>query len=196
MLCGCLGQGELYEGGISVAIINDYRDKVVGLRPVYTNCGNNTEILLDTGEVLLDKRGLKAVLRSLAQSYAIDLNAQRKNLEQQLSKKGNLPFYLNPSRIFVPLKMRRALADHDMVYGYVDVRYLVIAAEKGKSCQAILSSGQVIEIFSNPDTANRCKDLGKALLDDLQKSADLDEEQAVATARFLIRTLKAIAAKS
>lgn len=172
--------------------VDDYREKVVGLRPVYTNCGNNTEILLDSGEVLLDERGLKAVQRSLAQSYAIDLNAQRRNLEQRLNKKGVLPFYLSESRVFIALKMRRALADHDMVYGFVDVRYLKIEAEKGKSCRALLTSGQAMEILSNPDTANRSKDLGKALLEELQKSADLDEEHAVATARFLIRTLKSI----
>lgn len=175
--------------------IDDYREKVVGLRPVYTNLGNNTEILLDSGEVLLDNRGLKAVQKTLAQSYAIDLIAQRRNLEQRLNKKGILPFYLSENRVFVPLKMRRAIADHDIVCGYLDVRYLKIVVEKDKSCRAMLSSGQIIEIVSSLETANRNKDLGKTLLEELQKASDLDEEQAVATARFLIRTLKSLIGK-
>jgi len=170
--------------------VEDYREKVVGLRPVYTDLGNSTELLMVSGEVLLDKRGLKTVVKSLAQSYAVDLNAQRRNLEQRLNKKGPMPFYLSGERIFVPLKMRRALTDHDLVNGYVDVRYLKIEKEKGKSCRALLSSGQVLEIFSNTDTANKSKEQGKSLLEEMQTLTDLDEEQAVATARFLIRTLK------
>ena len=172
--------------------VEDYREQVIGLRPVYTDIGNSTEVFLVSGEVLLDKRGLKSVIKSLVKAYAIDLKSQRQDLELRLKRKGPLPFYLNQERIFIPLKMRRAVTDNDRVNGYIDVRHLKIEGRKDGSCTALISTGQVIEVFNNIDSAIKSKEIGKFLLEEMQIAVDIDEKQAVAATLFLINTLKAI----
>jgi hypothetical protein len=175
--------------------VEDYREEVIGLRPVYTETGNATELFLASGKVLLDKRGQKSVIKALARAYAIDLTAQRQALQIRLGCKGMLPFHLDEKRVFVPLKLRRARVENDQVNGYMDVRYIKIEGNKGGGCRVLLSTGQVLEVLSSIDTANRSKHLGERLLEEMQPVLDLEEEQAVAAARFLVRTLKDIAAR-
>ncbi|HWQ74431.1 MAG TPA: hypothetical protein VN441_03885, partial [Syntrophomonas sp.] len=157
------------------------KDEIVGLRPVYTDTGNATLIYLRQGEAV-DPRGLRAVLAALARIYAVDMGAQRSQLETALQRQGMMPFYLGPERVFVPLKMRRALAERDAVYGYVDVRCMEEASACGsRGCRLRLLDGREIEILSSRATVEQCRTMGCKLLEMLrqEKGADPQEKMMV-----------------
>lgn len=173
------------------------RDEIIGLRPVYTDTGNSTIIYLLKGEVM-DTRGIRTVLNRLARSYAIDLVAQRKQLKQRLNRYGVMPFYLSDERIFVPLKMRKPVAHKDIVYGYVDVRYMRdVAAGEGQNCRLLLKSGHSIAILSSSDRVLQAQHMGQRLLQVFQEENPRDpgERIVVEAGLFLHNTLKGIAQK-
>lgn len=142
------------------------RDEVVGLRPVYTQMGNCTELLLKNGEIVLDRRVIHSVMKALAASYAVDLKAQRHNLQSQISRKAVLPFYLGDSRVFVPLKMRQPLTENDAVYGYIDQAYMTEPQKgSGRACLMELSNGIKLQILSAPATIHNALHAGLSALD-------------------------------
>lgn len=155
------------------------KDEIIGLRPVYTDTGNATIIYLRQGEVE-DSRGMRAVLTSLARIFAIDLTAQRSQLEFRLHRRGVMPFYLGEDRVFVPLKMRKAVTARDSVYGYVDVRCMGDVDVYGKrSCVLRLQDGRQIEIMSHRSTVEQCRVMGRSLLEMLQGEKHTDPEEAL-----------------
>lgn len=169
------------------------RDELIGLRPVYNDIGNVTEVLLANGEMLLDRRVLRSVLKGLAQSFGLDLSAQRRNLQQKLGRKMVIPVYFNKRRVFVPLKMRRAVTENDQVYGYIDVSCIVDQVEAGdkKSCLVKLSNGMEIEVLSSRKTVLGSKELGTRLLGSLQegKKQSHEEEQVMESARVWAQSM-------
>ncbi|QGU00471.1 hypothetical protein SYNTR_1877 [Candidatus Syntrophocurvum alkaliphilum] len=145
------------------------RDNIIGLRPVYTDGGNATEVFLSSGEVLLDYRGIKTVKAAFARNYAVDLQAQRQGIEREFNRKGGvLPFYLN-NRVFIPLKMRQAIGENDLVYGFIDVKYVTeIREEERRKCRVYLSTGSDVEVLSGVNTANNSMILGNKVFDNIQ----------------------------
>ena len=172
--------------------VEHWRDDVIGLRPVYTERGNATELMLRSGEVKVDERGIKSVLAALARSYAIDFKAQRVQLGKVLQKQANLPFHLGSERIFVPLKMRRAVTDNDQVYGYVDVRCLdePRAGAEGQ-CLVMLKTGLELEVLSSVTTAAASRHTGLRLLEILNADSGrkAEEQQALDVIFRLIHCL-------
>lgn len=172
--------------------VEDLRDRVIGLRPVYFEGGNSTELLLDSAEVLLDKRISSSVVYALARSYAIDFSAQRKLLKDRLNRKAVLPFYLDEKRIFVPLKMRTGLTPRDTIYGYVNVLYLdeIIAVGK-KTCEVKLVNGMNLNVLSSRNTVVLSEHVGREVLALLQDGQDdnNDEAQIIESVRSLLRIL-------
>ncbi|MDD3365465.1 MAG: hypothetical protein PHZ03_10825 [Syntrophomonas sp.] len=167
--------------------VEQLRDEVIGLRPVYCDIGNATDILLKSGEVVRDRRILKSVVKALAASYAIDLKAQRKLLQEKISRKGVLPFYLGTGRVFVPLKMRQAVTDSDSVYGYVDMTYMgEPQAGVGKKCLIELSNGLRLQVLSSQSTVHGAQHYGKAVLAVFQpyKGGDDQQEQVMEAGRL------------
>ncbi len=111
-------------------LLERIKEEIIALQPVYTDTGNATRIILHEGESL-DSRGMRSIIMALARIYAVDLAAQRDSLELRLNRHGVMPFYLSKKRVFVPLKMRKALSPKDMVYGYVDVKFMGEVAASG-----------------------------------------------------------------
>lgn len=172
--------------------VEDLRDSVIGLRPVYFEGGNSTEILVDSGEVFLDKRISSSVIRALARSYAIDLTAQREMLKERLSRKAVLPFYLNEKRVFVPLKMRTGLTPGDSIYGYLDVLYMdEIIVAGNKICEVKLLNDMVLTVLSSRNTIVQSEHVGREVLALLQDGQDdsSDETQIIESVRSVLRTL-------
>mgnify|MGYP000913806302 FL=1 len=172
--------------------VEQVRDVVIGLRPVYTDRGNATELWLDSGEMLVDRRGVKSVLTALAKSYAIDLKAQRRQLEQIIQRSGVFPFYLE-RRVFVPIKMRKALTENDSVYGYLNTEYIMdIKGGKGRGCQVLLATGDSIEALSSRATAEKSWYLGLNLQKELgtDNNNDQDEQMIMESVLTLCRSLK------
>ena len=155
------------------------KEEIVGLRPVYTDTGNATIIYLCRGEAV-DSRGMRSIMTALARIYAIDLAAQRSQLEIRLHRQAMIPFYLGPERVFVPLKMRRAMAEKDAVYGYVDVRCMGAVLPGGqRSCRLQLLDGREIEILSHRSTVEQSRVLGRSLLEMLQSGRQIDPGEAL-----------------
>jgi len=175
--------------------VEQVRDTVIGLRPVYTERGNATELWLASGELLVDRRGVKSTLMALARSYAVDLKAQRRQLEQLIQRSGVFPFYLG-RRVFVPIKMRQAITENDSVYGYLDSEYIMdIKGGKGRGCRLLLTTGDSIEAFSSRATALKSWYLGLNLQKELGTDDDnnQDEQIIMQSVLTLCRSLKEMA---
>ncbi len=181
---------------VDVGKVEQLRDEVIGIRPVYSETGNATDILLKDGRVVRDWRVLNSVVKALTTSYAVDLKAQRRNLREKLGRKGVLPFYLGEGRVFVPLKMRRALTDGDSVYGYIDMSYMgQPQAGTGRECLIPLANGLELQVLSAQSTILGIQNTGQAALSALQPykgDGDAREEQVVEAARILAVTLAEI----
>ncbi|MDD3899101.1 MAG: hypothetical protein PHE82_09175 [Syntrophomonadaceae bacterium] len=165
------------------------RDDMIGLRPVYSEIGNSTEVILDSGEVFLDKRGLNSVTKALARCYALDLKAQRQNIVQMgLGRRGILPFYIGNDRVFIALKMRNRVTGKDSVYGYVDVSYMGEPEEDDdKNCRVTLSNGVEIQVFSRRMSVISSLHMGKKLLGLLgHGKTELDTEGALVSSGRVI----------
>lgn len=178
--------------------IEQVRERIIGLRPIYTDSGNATEIILASGEVFIDKRGIKAVQLAIAKSYAIDLKAQRLDINKRIKRLGVMPFYLKPDRIFIPFKMRRAVAERDMVYGYIDLDYIQdIADYSGKTCTVLLTTGQEVGVYSSSATAKNSMYMGRDLRKAVEAETNVDqtEDAIVQAARRLIYEIRDIGDK-
>ena len=181
---------------VDVGKVEQLRDEVIGIRPVYSETGNATDIILKDGRVVRDKRVLNSVVKALVASYAVDLKAQRRNLREKLGRKGVLPFYLGEGRVFVPLKMRQALTDGDSVYGYIDMSYMgQPQAGTGRECLIPLANGLELQVLSAQSTILGIQNTGQAALSALQPykgDGDAREEQVVEAARISAVTLAEI----
>lgn len=176
------------------AQLEQIKDEIIALQPVYISTGNATRILLHTGE-RMDLRGIRSVIKALARKYAVDLTAQRESTKTRLNRHGVMPFYLGDDRVFIPLKMRKALAPKDMVYGYVDVRFMGEVAARGeRSCVVPLLGARQIEVLSKRSTVLQCQHMGQRLLEMLhsEKSTDSGEKILVEAGIYLHRTIKGI----
>jgi hypothetical protein len=106
-----------------------------------------------------------------------------------------MPFYLSEDRVFVPLKMRKPVAPKDMVYGYIDVRYIGdLEASGERTCILPLKDGRRIEVLSNRNRVLQCQHMGRRLLEMLQgeKAADPGEKIVVDASLLLHNTLRGI----
>ncbi|MGE5458928.1 MAG: hypothetical protein ACM3NJ_00600 [Methanobacterium sp.] len=161
------------------------RDEVIGLRPVYCDMGNCTELLLKNGKVVLDRRVMHSVLKALAASYAVDLKAQRRILQMEINRKGMLPFYLGDGRVFIPLKMRHALTEKDAVYGYVDLAFITEPQKGvGRECRIALSNGLQLQVLSTTATVQGAWHSGLAALDLFKPTGDEDAVEALLQKTF------------
>ncbi len=181
---------------MDVGKVEQLRDEVIGIRPVYSETGNATDIILKDGRVVRDRRVLNSVVKALVASYAVDLKAQRRNLREKLGRKGVLPFYLGEGRVFVPLKMRQALTDGDSVYGYIDMAYMgQPQAGTGRECLIPLANGLELQVLSAQSTVLGVQYTGQAALSALQPDkgdGDAREVQVMEAARILAATLAGI----
>lgn len=173
--------------------IEQVREQVAGLRPVYSTIGNTTEILMLEGQTISERRGLKSSISALARSYAVDLAAQRSIVRTWLDRQTLVPFYLSSERVFIPLKMRQARAGNDETYGYLDVKLVKDITELARRrCQVVLENGFVIDVLSGKSTVLQSQHSGQrllAMLGNIDNSIN-DENNAVESARWMVRTLK------
>lgn len=174
------------------------RDEVIGIIPIYTDRGDNTLVLLQTGGVIEENRTIKTVKANLARTYAIDFSAQRQLIREALHRQGPLPFYIG-ARIFIHLKMRKPLAKKDSVYGYIDMNYIKIIEPLTSelSCQVSLTTGHTYRIYSTYSTAIKSKECGERLLDylALENQNNDKPEEAFTSVISLVNSLKEINAR-
>lgn len=176
--------------------VEQLRDEVIGIKPVYCETGNVTDIILQDGRVVRDKRVLNSVIKALVASYAVDLKAQRRNLREKLGRKGMLPFYLGKKRVFLPIKLRRARARGDSVYGYIDMYYMGQPyMGTNRECLLPLANGLELKVLSAQSTVLGIQNTGQVILSTLQTaqgSGNARGEQVIEAAQTLAATLTEI----
>ncbi len=76
-------------------LTTDVKDKIILSRPVYTDVGNVTELLINnkgqTGTAI-DYRNITSVRQAVARSFALDLTAQAKIIKGRLLEAVNILF--------------------------------------------------------------------------------------------------------
>lgn len=166
---------------MSFVRVEDWRDQVIGLKPLYTDTGNATQIINASGDTGLDRRVITTVQAALARAFAVDLKAQHDHIRAILKRKSLLPFYLPGPRVFIPLKMRQAIAVNDSTYGYIDVSFIdkVVRDEEKNTCIVDLTTGQKVEVLSNRTTIISSQHLGQELLAYLQPPGNVSGEDEI-----------------
>ncbi|MDH7498323.1 MAG: hypothetical protein QHH05_07790 [Syntrophomonadaceae bacterium] len=163
------------------------KELVIGLRPVYTETGNDTELWLEDGRVLLDRRGLRAVVKALARSFALDLVAQRERVRELLGQTGLVPLCVG-GRVLVPLRMRESRCEHDAAYGYLDAGQVrEVEARAGGGCLVRLACGSQVEVRSTRATVLKSLDNARRLQGGEAEAGS--EEQVVQAVRCLLGML-------
>lgn len=170
---------------MSLVKVEQIRDEVIGLCPVYTDQGNATRVYTASGSVLVDGRTLNAALKALLHSYGLELRAQHRFIRERLGRKSVLPFYLPRGRVFIPLKMRKTIVDRDNVYGYIDIKQIMDVEVAGSAnCSISLVNGLQAEILSGRKTVIQSQDMGKELLGIIEKEEEKRDDDTGNIVKF------------
>lgn len=165
--------------------LEQVKDSLVVLRPTYGPWGDSTELWTREG-ISVDRRSIRSIKKALARLYAIDLSAQGEQVTALIERQKVLPFYLQPERIFIPLKMRTARCSNDRCCGYVDVNYIEnIGGEKGTT-RLLLKDGRILDLFCTPSTAAQTICIGQKLSNSLQPHRAADDEDVIVKAALLL----------
>jgi hypothetical protein len=145
------GRGEKWKtGGVKMkGQLRTIMGEVAALRPVYTNTGDSTEIILINGNVVPDPRSIRSIYRILARFYAVDLVAARQHYRKLLGQANGIPLPFSAQLVFCPLKMRVPRCPGDFTLGYVSYRQVAEVKDFRQGdyrCQVVLQNG--IRLFS------------------------------------------------
>lgn len=173
-------------------------DRIIIFRPVYSNSGSCTELILDDGTSGLYHRSIDHVRASLARKRAVDLEAQGQILSDFLNRRPPLPFMLpepnkpKGGRIFVPLKMRKPRIARDRAYGYVDLDYINRLEAANNYAILHLVNGQAFELFTSLTAARAGVSLGREAAAYFLSSEPSEDEQIIQVVRRLLGRLSRI----
>lgn len=158
--------------------VEQIRDDVIAIRPIYSDEGDVSEVITRSGEVLVDRRQIRSVLKGLLHSYGLDIKYQHQLIRERLQRKSVMPCFLSEERVFIPLKMRKAAVHGDYVYGYLDVSSLKEIPSEGKSnCVLLLSNGTYLDVLSSKATVLKARDNGDKLRKLLGKKKQSGENE-------------------
>ena len=170
--------------------IDTIRDEVIGLRPIYCEHGDITELYTVNGEVRLDRRSIRSVRKAFLRSYAIDPAAQAEIVKTWIGRAGAVPFYIDNRRVFVALKMRKAISSNDVSYGYLDVKFIEDVITESENLMVKLTDGTCLPLCCTYNTAAQTLFLGKQLLASLENDVNNDEEIIIQAVQIFISRLK------
>jgi len=166
---------------------------VVALRPVYTDTGKATEVITKSGKRFCDQRDIRSVKQALYRCCFIDSRAQSKSVRELLGRQIALPFYLDPDRVFIPLKMRNPKTASDPTYGYVDLAHIAgIEPTADSRCLLTMKNGDSLELLCTHPTAIKSKELGLKLAESLKATPEPHREleaDVINSVAKVIRTL-------
>lgn len=158
--------------------VEQIKDSVIVIKPVYYEQGNYTELWEANGDISLDKRSIDGVIKALARHYMLDLRVQREQLRKELQRRTVLPFYLSDRRVFVPVKMRGGTVGKDKRNGYINVSFIkkIVPATDGEGgCVVKLINDMEVDSLSPKKTVVANQHIGLELLKGLNNDAQIDE---------------------
>lgn len=159
--------------------------ELVVIRPIYGSCGDNTE-LWTAEDIIIDRRSVKSVRKAIARIYAIDLAAQAEQVSAVLDRSNVLPFYLEPDRVFIPLKMRNPVHPNDRCCGYVNVNWIREVTHEEDHTTLRLKDGRILALSCKAATAAQTVYLGRKLQDHLMPGIDNGDEAVIIQAASLL----------
>jgi len=142
----------------------DYRGRLAALRPVYTPAGDATVIILDTGEIIREGRGIRSVRRALARIYSLDLAAAREYYRQLLGQANAIPLPFSAHLVLCPVKMRRPRCRGDFTLGYVTYRQVAGVEDYQEGfyrSRIVLKSGLRLPCLNRPVFVKKQLALGR-----------------------------------
>lgn len=96
------------------------------LLPVYGAKGENaTQVHLDDGTVLTDKRKICTVVKNLAKFFTVHVEMARTKYSTLIDRKISVPIPLHQDLVLVPVKMRKPIAREDGAWGYIVLSKIV-----------------------------------------------------------------------
>lgn len=168
--------------------VEEVKEAVIVLRPVYGSYGDSTELWTANG-ILTDRRAVRSVRKALARMHALDLSAQAETVARLLERQSSLPFYLGGDQVFTPFKMRSPVHPHDRSYGYVDIHWIQEVAGQGGRARLILKDGRCLPLLCTPTTAAQSVCLGQRLSAHLCPGGTAEEEMLIKAAALLLKRL-------
>ncbi|WP_338825115.1 hypothetical protein MHOCP_06740 [Moorella humiferrea] len=127
------------------------------LVPVYgtgDDCGNYTEVWLDDGQKILDRRRTKTVLKALASHLGVSWRQEYTAWSRE-GRSHLAPIVLGPEMVLVPLRLRRPRSRDEGGTGYVvggKVRGFEAYREGCYRTRLFLAGNQVLPCLLNMDT--------------------------------------------
>ena len=127
------------------------------LVPVYgtgDDCGNYTEVWLDDGQKILDRRRTKTVLKALASHLGVSWRQEYTAWSRE-GRSHLAPIVLGPEMVLVPLRLRRPRSRDEGGTGYVvggKVKSFEPYVEGFFRTRLILAGNQVLPCLLNMDT--------------------------------------------
>lgn len=132
--------------------------EIMAIVPKYIeNKGNCTWIYTRDGIVELEK-SIKTVIKNIAKYYHLDLRASNKCYKELLYTKKNLPIPFTPDKIFILVKMRRPIGQHDGAYGYLDINSIEkinYKEELDLYPRIILKNSEILEALCTLETLHK-----------------------------------------
>ncbi|NLK44247.1 MAG: hypothetical protein GX300_07635 [Tissierellia bacterium] len=132
------------------------RKGLVALLPEYIDLKGNCTIIFgrDTKKIIVEK-SIKAVIKSIAKYYMLDLNEAKKRYKPLVSSSNLIPIPLTKSDVFIPIKTRRPMYKNDGAFGYVNIKYIKEVKSKKDHTYIYLNNGLIIEALCNLSTVEK-----------------------------------------
>lgn len=127
-----------------------------GILPVYRqDGGNGSEILFSDREPLRDKRGVRALVKGLAELYQKDMRLLRSQAREITGQRTMNPLPVDPHIILIPFKTRKPIGRDDGAVGYIFLSGIADACREGNGTRIVLKDGRRIPVLESFPTARR-----------------------------------------
>lgn len=134
--------------------------------PFYEN-GNCVKIIQYNGEVSIERKGIRSVIRRIMEESNLDIDSIRNDLGKYTGRKNILPVPLDIQNILIPVKVRRALSSNDGSFAYVNM--LSIKEVHGNKDAVIkLSCSMMLETMESKKAILKKIDLGHLISERLE----------------------------
>lgn len=131
---------------------------ILAIVPKYIQNKGNCTLIYTRDEIVEMERSIKTVIRNISKYYHFDLKESNSTYKELLYTKKNPPIPFTKEDIFILVKMRKPIGQHDGAYGYVDLDSIDrIEYKKGVDLypNLLLKNGESLQALCTLVTLNR-----------------------------------------
>lgn len=131
---------------------------IMAIVPKYIQNKGNCTLIYTKSEVIEVNKSIKTVIRNICKYYHLDLRASNDTYGKLLCARKNPPVPFTSNDIFILVKTRKPIGQHDGAHGYVkidSIDKIVYKSERDRYPCIILASGQSIEALCTMGTLNK-----------------------------------------